>query len=140
MSAAKRPRSSSCNKADAKVRLAAARKYLEAAELLEAEAKEGIEESASVAATLAILSGIASTDVACCTKLKLRPRDDHNKATEFLKQIIGGEKAAKDLAQLISLKDSSSYGLIHVNLNELQRTMRRAKALLLFANKVFNDG
>lgn len=68
MSAAKRPRSSSCNKTDAKVRLAAARKYLEAAELLETEAKDGIEESASVAATLAILSGIASTDVACCTK------------------------------------------------------------------------
>lgn len=140
MSAAKLSRSGPCTKANAKVRLAAARKYLEAAELLESEAKDGIEESASVAATLAILSGIASADVACCMKLKLRPRDDHNKAAEFLRQIVGGEKAAKDLAQLISLKDSSSYGLIHVNLKELEITMRRAKTLLAFAEKVFNEG
>lgn len=42
--------SSICTKADAKVRLAAAHKYLESAEMLEGEAKEGIEESASVAA------------------------------------------------------------------------------------------
>lgn len=47
---------------------------------------------------------------------------------------------AKDLAQLISLKDSSSYGLIHANLNELEITMRRAKALLAFATKIFNEG
>lgn len=140
MSAAKLPRSASCTKTNAKVRLAASRKYLEAAELLEGEAKDGIAESAGVAATLAILSGIASTDVACCIKLKLRPRDDHNKASEFLRQIVGGEKAAKDLAQLISLKDSSTYGLIHVSLKELETTMRRAKALLAFAEKVFLAG
>lgn len=137
MSAAKLPRSGPCTKASAKVRLAAARKYLEAAEMLEGEAKEGIEESAGVAATLAILSGIASADTACCIKLKLRPRDDHNKAAEFLKQMVGGDKAAKDLSQLISLKDSASYGLIHVTLTDLEKTMRRAKSLLEFAERVF---
>lgn len=138
MSAAKSSRSSPCTKVDAKIRLAAARKYLEAAELLEGEAMEGIEESASVAATMAILSGIASTDVACCVRLRLRPRDDHNRATEFLEAMTDGDKAAKALAQLISLKDTASYGLINITLKELDVAMRRAKYLLEFAESVFN--
>ena len=138
MSAAKLGRSGPCTKANARVRLLAARKYLEAAELLEGEAKDGVDESAGVAATMAILSGIASTDVACCVRLGMRPRDDHNKAAEFLSQMPDGEKAAKSLSDLISLKDTASYGLIHITLKELEITMRRAKYLLEFAEGVFN--
>lgn len=138
MSAVRRSRSGPCTKADARVRLAAARKYLESAEMLEGEAKEGIEESRSVAATMAILSGIASTDVACCVRLGFRPRDDHKRATEFLETMTDGDKAAKSLAQLISLKDTASYGLINITLKELETVMRRAKYLLEFAENVFN--
>lgn len=138
MSAVKLGRSDTCTKADARVRLKAARKYMEAAEMLEGEAKEGVGESASVAVTLAILSGIASTDVACCVRLNKRPRDDHHKAAEFLNQMPDGKTAAKSLTDLISLKDTASYGLVHVNLKELEIAMRRAKYLLTFAERVFN--
>jgi hypothetical protein len=138
MSAAKRPRSGTCTRADARVRLAAARKYYEAAELLQGEAREGVEESGSVAATMAILSGIAATDVACCVRLGLRPRDDHNRAKEFLESMTDGDKAAKSLAQLISLKDTASYGLINITVKDLDVAMRQAKYLLDFAESVFN--
>jgi hypothetical protein len=53
--------------------------------------------------------------------------------------MVGGDKAAKDLSQLISLKDSASYGLIHVTLTDLEKTMRRAKSLLEFAERVFKS-
>lgn len=136
MSAVKLGRSGKCGKSQAKVRLMAARKYIEAAEMLEGEALEGIEESASVAASMAVLAGIAASDAACCIKLAMRPRgDDHQQAAEFLKQIDGGDKAAAYLSELLSLKDTAQYGMIHISLRDLKIAMRRAALLLEFAEK-----
>src|SRR5687767_10904702 len=56
-------RAQQCDRADAKVRLAHGRKFLEVAKLVEGE---DVEESASVAASLAVLAGIAAADAACC--------------------------------------------------------------------------
>lgn len=136
MSAAKLGRSGACGKPEARVRLKAARKYLESAELLEGEALEGIEESGSVAASMAVLAGIAASDAACCFKLQMRSRgEDHRMAVEFLRQIDGGAKAAADLTELLSLKDTAQYGMIHISLKGLKVAMRRAESLVEFAAK-----
>ena len=57
------------------------------AELVAAE--EGIPASRSVSAALAVLSGIASADAACCAALGRRSRgEDHREAVALLRQIV----------------------------------------------------
>src|SRR5204862_4168868 len=62
-----------CDRVRARTRLDAAQKSFEVAEL--AAAEHGIPASRSVAAALAVLSGIASADAACCAALGRRSRD-----------------------------------------------------------------
>lgn len=140
MSAAKLGRSGACGKAEARVRLSHAIKFLEVAELVESEAQDGIDPaSISVAAALAILAGIASADSVCCVKLGMRSRgDDHHQAEEFLKRIKGGEKAAAQLSELISLKDTAYYGVINISDTALKTAMRKAKFLVEFAQSAFD--
>jgi len=57
-------RTQDCSAADARGRLAKARKFLEAGELVQDLAEEGDEESASVSAALFVLAGIAAADAA----------------------------------------------------------------------------
>lgn len=60
-------RTQPCDRVQARTRLDNAEKSLEVAELVAAERE--IPESRSVAAALAVLSGIASADAACCAAL-----------------------------------------------------------------------
>lgn len=140
MSAVKLGKSASCGKSEARTRLSHAEKFLEVAELVEGEALSGIEPaSASVAAALAILAGIAASDSACCSKLGLRSRgDDHQQAQEFLRRIVGGEKAASHLSELISKKDTAHYGVINISQAELKVLMRKAKSMVEFAREKFD--
>jgi hypothetical protein len=62
-------RTLACGIADARIRLAQARKFLDVAELV---AAEDIQASHSVAAALAVLAGIAASDAACCAALGRR--------------------------------------------------------------------
>lgn len=136
MSAAKLGKSAPCGKPEARTRLSHAEKFFEVAELVESEALEGLEPaSASVAAALAILAGIAASDAACCAKLGMRSRgDDHQQAQALLKQITNdGEKAATHLSELISKKDTAHYGVINISQPELKKLMRRAKLMVEFA-------
>jgi len=136
MTAAKLGKSAPCGKAEARTRLSQAEKFLEVAELVESEALAGLEPaSASVAAALAILAGIAASDAACCAKLGMRSRgDDHQQVQEFLKQITSdGAKAASQLSELISKKDTAHYGVINISQTELQKLMRRAHFMVEFA-------
>ena len=72
-------RTQPCDRAHARIRLDNAQKSLEVAELVAGERE--IPASRSVAAALAVLSGIASADVACCAALARRSRgDDHRQA------------------------------------------------------------
>lgn len=82
MSTAKLGRSALCGKPEARTRLSHAEKFLEVAELVESEALKGLEPaSASVAAALAILAGIAASDAACCAKLGMRSRGGDHQLT-----------------------------------------------------------
>lgn len=136
MTAAKLRRFASCGKLEGRTRLSQAEKFLEVAELVESEALEGLDPaSASVAAALAILAGIAASDAACCAKLGMRSRgDDHQQAQDFLKQITtDGAKAASHLSELISKKDTAHYGVINISQTELKKLMRKAQFMVEFA-------
>jgi len=119
----------------ARTRLDNAEKSLEVAEL--AAAEEEIPASRNVATAVAVLSGIASAEAACCAALGRRSRgDDHREAAALLRQIVDRERAAKAVLELINLKDTAQYGLVPITKRELTTTLRRARILLDFAREV----
>ncbi len=132
----RRGRTEPCDRAQARTRLDHAQKSLEVAELAADEAE--IPASRSVAAALAVLSGIASSDAACCAALGRRSRgEDHRDAAALLSQIVpDGGRAADALSELINVKDTAQYGLIPTTGRQLTTTLRRAKLLLDFASNV----
>jgi hypothetical protein len=95
-------------------------------------------EYGSVAASVAILAGIAAADAACCEVLGERSRsDNHRDAGVLLEQITpGGRRAGSQLRQLIDIKDTAHYGLIDVSAAQLKRSLRLARHLLEFAEEV----
>ena len=129
-------RTQPCDRTQARTRLDNAEKSLEVAEL--AAAEQEIPASRSVAAALAVLSGIASADAACCAALGRRSRgEDHREAAALLGQIVpAGERAARALIELLNLKDTAQYGLIPITRRELTTTLRRARTLLDFESAV----
>jgi hypothetical protein len=134
----RRGRTQTCDRAQARTRFENAQKSLEVAEL--AAGEQEIPASRSVAAALAVLSGIASADAACCAALGRRSRgDDHREAAALLREIVpAGDRAAKALIDLLNLKDTAQYGLIPITRQELTMTLRRAKTLLDIAADVLH--
>jgi hypothetical protein len=130
-------RVSGCDRRDGEVRLSHAAKFLEVADLV-AEFVPDEAGYGSVAASLCVLSGIASADAACCVALLKRSRSqNHHDAEKLVEQVEpGGEKAALDLRRLLNLKDEAQYGVIHVSDRELRGALRRGRELLTFAQRV----
>jgi hypothetical protein len=128
-------RTQPCDRTQARTRLENAQKSLEVAEL--AAGEEEIPASRSVAAALAVLSGIAAADAACCAALGRRSRgDDHREAAALLHQIVpAGDRAATAFIDLLNLKDTAHYGLIPITRRELTAALRRATTLLDFAGE-----
>lgn len=125
-------RTQRCDSADARTRLAQARKFLDVAELV---ASEEVEESNSVSAALAVLAGIAASDAACCAALGRRSRSqNHHDAEQLVSQIEpGGTAAASTLRRLLDLKDTAHYGLIHISRQKLTAALRQSRSLVDFA-------
>ena len=86
-----------------------ARAYLETAELVANERKQGF---SNVTAGLAVLAGIAASDAICCVRLGRYHRgDDHRRATELLETATpDGRDLAVRLERLLGLKDTAHYG------------------------------
>ena len=75
-------RTQSCDRRDALNRLAQADSFLLAAELIVDDDSD--DATPSVAASLAVLAGIAASDAACCARLGVRARgQSHAEAVEF---------------------------------------------------------
>lgn len=129
-------RTQPCDRTQARTRLENALKSLEVAKLVAGESE--IPASRSVAAALAVLSGIASADAACCAALGRRSRgEDHRQAAVLLGQIVpDGDAAARRLLDLLNLKDTAQYGLIPITRGELTKALRRATLLGDFAAEV----
>jgi hypothetical protein len=87
---------------------------------------------------LAVLTGIAASDAACCKALGRRSRgQDHHDAEDLLRQIEpGGKPAAAALGRLINLKDEAHYGFFDVSGRDLQAAIRQADALIGCAERV----
>lgn len=129
-----------CSVADARVRRMHASKFLEVAELVAMEQDDN-PESVNVAASLAVLAGIAASDAACCAALGRRSRSqDHHDAERLLREIaVGGKAAANQLKRLLDLKDNAQYGFLHVGGQDLQTVLRQAGALVEFAQRTLDD-
>jgi|HubBroStandDraft_3_1064219.scaffolds.fasta_scaffold09313_3 hypothetical protein len=125
-----------CSKSDAATRLRHARSFLDVARLV---AEEGDDlDYSSPSAALAVLSGIAAADAACCKALGRRARgQDHSEATVLVEQVTpGGKKAANSLRRLLSLKDEAQYGLFDVGGQQLKAALRQASDLVDFAEGI----
>lgn len=130
-------RTQTCGPAEARRRLDHARSFLEVAELT-ANVDDLSLEYASVAASVAILAGIAAADAACCQELGRRSRSENHHDAETLLATItpGGKRAASQLRQLIEIKDTAHYGFITVTAPTLKRSLRQARHLLEFAEEM----
>jgi hypothetical protein len=130
-------RTQACGPAEARRRLSHARSFLDVAELT-ADTDDLSLEYASVAASIAILAGIAAADAACCQELGRRSRSENHHDAEALLATItpGGKRAASHLRQLIEIKDTAHYGFITVTAATLKRSLRQARHLVEFADEV----
>lgn len=130
-------RTAPCTKADATIRLEQARKFYEVAELVQTEA-DILGSAANVAASLAVLAGIAACDAACCAALGRRSRSqDHKAAVDLLRQIEPeGADAAAKLDRLLDLKDSVHYGVVYISTADLKAAMRNARSVLMFSSAI----
>jgi hypothetical protein len=128
-----------CGEAQARIRLAHARKFLEVAELI-ADADDV--DYASASAALAVLAGIAASDAACCQALGRRPRGQgHREATSLVERVQPeGRQAAIALRRLLDMKDEAHYGFFDVSGQHLRTALRQAQALIGFAESVTQRG
>ncbi|HLG00173.1 MAG TPA: hypothetical protein VI916_06865 [Acidimicrobiia bacterium] len=130
MIARPRTRTQSCDRNDALNRLAQAESFLLAANLIIDDDSD--DATPSVAASLAVLAGIAASDAACCARLGVRARgQSHPEAVELLGTVEprGGDMA-KDLRRLLNRKDDSQYGVAFVSAGEASRMVGWAERLV----------
>lgn len=127
-----------CDLAAAQVRIRQAESFLVVAELVLEQPEDQSLALTSVAAALAVLSGIASSDGACCTALGQRARgQDHQQAVDLLKTVRPeGDEMARDLRRLLAIKDKAQYGVLVVSRGDATSAAGWARRLLQAAKNV----
>lgn len=109
-------------------RLAKARQFMDAADIIEALADEAAD-VADAFVTLCVHAGIAAADVICCARLGRHARgDDHASAVELLER--ANRDVAKHLRSLLSVKTKAGYTAVSVSGSEHTRAGRAARALI----------
>lgn len=138
MSPRRSGRTAACNRADADVRLRHAESFLIVADLVLDQADDPILALSSVAASLAVLAGIAAADAACCAALGRRSRgQNHDEAVVLVRTVEpGGEAMARDLGRLLSLKDDAQYGVLVVSPERVRSAVSWARRLVAAARVV----
>lgn len=131
-------RVAACDRTDAQLRLRHAESFLMVADLVLAQPDDPFLALTSVAASLAVLAGIAASDAACCAALKQRARgQDHEQAIDLVKSVSpGGEQMARDLGRLLSLKDSVHYGVVIVPADRAASAVGWARRLVEHARQI----
>ena len=124
------PRRSPCGRVEATARLAQADAYLAAARLVVDDPSDVA--NAGVAASLAVLAGIAAADAACCARLASRARGpDHREAAALVATVAPhGPAMAKDLQRLLDRKDTVHYGTTMITAAEGARMVGWAARLI----------
>lgn len=127
-------RTRSCDAATRAGRLAKARQFMDAADLIETLADEAAD-VADAYVTLCVHAGIAAADVICCARLGRHARgDDHASAVEMLER--ANPDVAKHLRTLLSMKTKAGYTAIPVSGAEHTRAGRAARALVAAAEQI----
>lgn len=126
-------RAADCTRADALARLKQAKSFIEVADLVLGSDDELA--LPQVSASLAVLSGIASSDAVCCARLGRRSRSrDHREAITLRESVPDSPKEmTHDLRRLLDLKDGAHYSSIMVTLTTARDAVRRARRLYLAA-------
>ncbi|MDH6531803.1 hypothetical protein M2119_000040 [Aurantimicrobium minutum] len=115
-------------------RLQKAREFAETAAVLFDDATRNSDHG-DVYVTMAIHSGIASSDVICATKLgEYSAADSHAAAVALLKK--ADSTAASLLSKLLNMKTKSAYGHRAVNGSEVRTAESAHKKLLALAEQV----
>lgn len=132
-------RTAACSPAQATTRLDHARAFLDVADLVGEQDDELA--TPNVAASLAVLAGIAASDAVCCAVLGRRPRgQDHRQATELLRQVTRiGDMMARDLGRLLSVKDDAHYGVLDVSHQRVTAALRQARHLVEAAEELLEE-
>ncbi len=124
-----------CAAGDARKRLAAARKFLDVAEIY---CDEDDPEGLRVAVANAVHAGIAAAGAMCCARLAEHVvGDDHRAAADLVKGIgREGNEAAKALAALLGVKNKAQYQTAGVGKRETTGAVRRARTLVELAERL----
>ena len=96
---------------DIAARASQAHSFLEAARLtVQFAAELGEDAAANVAASNAVLAGIAAADAICGKALGVRSSStNHSDAVALIRRAHGGEAAANHLKALVALKNNAAY-------------------------------
>ncbi len=135
-----RNRTEECVRAQAITRLSHATAFLDAARLYADEPDSPLPYE-QVAASTAILAGIAASDALCCALAGRRSRSqDHRTAQELLAQLRHPDAArlVKALSRLLDLKDTAHYGTLTVTEKEAQQAIKAATALVNTARNILS--
>lgn len=123
-----------CNAAARAGRLAKARQFADAAEVVLTLAGEATD-VADAFVTLAVHSGIAAADVICCARLgHMSASQKHQDAVGLLAQ--ADQQSAKHLQVLLTMKTKAGYSYTPVSAEDRVRAERAMHALLTTANTV----
>lgn len=127
-----------CNAAVTRGRLARARAFLEAANLV-ADLVEGDgdaeSELAAALVTLWVHAGIAAADVICCVRLdRHHSGENHQSAVRLLRAADKGNEVLLD--RLLKLKAPAGYGHRLVSVKDRLRARRAAEALVQRAEEL----
>jgi len=129
---------SACDPGDAQIRMRHSESFLLVAKLVLEQPDDSLLTLTGVAASLAVLAGIAASDAACCAALRQRSRgQDHEQAVNLVRTVSpGGERMARDLGRLLSLKDNAQYGVVIVSRTQAESAVGWAGRLVENARDV----
>lgn len=119
-------------------RAAQAHSFLEAARLaIEFSSELGHEPVANVAASNAVLAGIAAADAICGKALGIRSNSsNHGDAVAMLKRAHGGEAAANHLRALVAIKSAAGYEPRMVTAAKSADAVQHAERLVVAMDKM----
>jgi hypothetical protein len=125
-------RTTACDPAAARTRLRQAQAFVSVADLVFNEPDDEEPPLRGVAASLAVLAGIAASDAACCARLGQRYLgQDHARAVGLLRTVQpDGEALAKDLERLLAIKDNVHYGGLSISLTDTKAALTRAHRMV----------
>lgn len=121
-------RTTECTPAIRTGRLAKARQFMEAADVVAMLADEATDVGDAYV-TLCVHAGIAASDVICCKRLGEHARgEDHNAAVDLLR--TADADAARQLSALLGMKTKAGYSALPVSTNDHKRAGRAAQSLV----------